>query len=92
MNLLKEKFRENLFEGCMLALVGKTMLFGAGFPEALIVISLVVSICYAKHYLGKKKADFTAEQVEKLDAVDKTVKSLLAANSIKRGFLGETKK
>lgn len=92
MNLLKSKFRENLFEGCMLALIGKTMLFGAGFPEALIVISLVVSICYAKHYLGKKKDELNEEQTEKLEQLSKNLQSLMAINSIKRGVIGDNKK
>lgn len=81
-----------LFEACLVALLGKTFLAGNTIADALVLISLVVSICYAKHYLGKKKADLTDEQVEKLEKLDKTVSSLMAVNSIKRGFLGETKK
>lgn len=92
MNNIVQITKSYLFELCLVVLLVKTMAAGSTIADALVLISLVVSICYAKHYLGDKKADLTDEQVEKLEKLDKTVSSLMAVNSIKRGFLGETKK
>lgn len=85
------KLKDWLFEGLLLALVGKAMLIEPSIASALIVISLVVSICYTKHYLAKKAADLTQEQVDKLDDAHKKVSGLIAAQAFRRDSNGQKK-
>lgn len=91
MYIFNSKVKEHLFEACLVALLGRSMLIEPSIASALIVISLVVSICYTKHYLAKKAADLTESQVEKLEDASKKVNGLIAANAFKRGSLNEKK-
>lgn len=90
--LILKRAKEYLFELCLVVLLIKTMATGSTIADALVLISLVVSICYAKHYLGKKKDELNEEQTEKLEQLSKNLQSLMAINSIKRGVIGDNKK
>ena len=92
MNNIVQIAKSYLFELCLIALLVKTMISGSTIADALVLISLVVSICYAKHYLGKKETNLNDEQAEKLEQVSKNLNSLMAINSIKRGVIGDNKK
>ena len=61
------------------------MLAGSTIADALVLISLVVSVCYTKYYLGKKKADLTDEQNKQLEDLSQKMKNVLAGQSLKRG-------
>lgn len=90
--VITDFIKKYLFELCLTGLLVKTMVAGATIADSLVLISLVISITYVKHYLVKKDADFTIEQTEKLEQVSKQVQSIMALNSIKRGgILGEKK-
>jgi len=74
-----------LFELCLVGLLVKTMIAGSTIADALVLISLVVSIAYTKYYLGKKKADLTDEQNKQLEDLAQKMKNVLAGQSLKRG-------
>lgn len=89
--LILQKAKEYLFELCLVGLLLKTMVAGATIPDSLVLISLVVSVCYAKYYLGQKAADLTQEQVEKIEDSSRKINGLIAAQAFKRGSLNEKK-
>lgn len=89
--LILQKAKEYLFELCLVGLLLKTMVAGATIADSLVLISLVVSVCYAKYYLGQKAADLTESQVEKLEDASRKVNNLIAAQTFKRGSLNEKK-
>jgi hypothetical protein len=87
-----EKMKSYLFEACLVGLLIKSMVTGSTIADALVLISLVISITYAKHYLVKPNVELSEEQATKLKEVESKVNNLMAANSIKRGIIGEIKK
>jgi len=84
-NIYVQKVKPYLFELCLIGLLVKTMLAGSTIADALVLISLVVSVCYTKYYLGKKKADLTDEQNKQLEDLSQKMKNVLAGQSLKRG-------
>lgn len=85
MNFQIRSIKIPLFDACLIALLGKTFLTGNSIADALVLISLVISICYTKFYLGKKRADLTDEQTKLIEDTANKVRNMLAANSLKRG-------
>lgn len=79
-----EKIKSHLFEALLVTLLVKTMLAGSTFADAAVLVSLVVSICYTKHYLEKKKVSLDDEQLLRLDTVEKKVNTLTAGEAFKR--------
>ncbi len=59
--------KDNLLELSFLALLIKTILFGAGIGEALAIISLVISMTYNK-FLYKYKVEQYQEIISRLDS------------------------
>lgn len=80
-----ERAKKHILTGCMLALIGRSMLIEPSIAMALIIISLVVSICYTEHYLVKQKADLTEDQSKLIKDMEAKVNHLTLGQSFKRG-------
>lgn len=89
---ITEKLKAHFFELCLVALLIKTMIAGSTLADALVLISLVVSVCYAKHYLVKQKADLTEDQSKLIKDMEAKVNHLTLGQSFKRGANDFTKK
>ena len=82
--LILKQAKEYLFELCLVGLLIKSMIAGATIADSLVLISLVISVCYAKYYLVKKQADFTETQVEMIQDASKKVNGIIAAQAFRR--------
>lgn len=91
--------KDNLLELSFLALLIKTILFGAGIGEALAIISLVISMTYNK-FLNKSKMDQYQEIISRINSdkelllkeielLNNKVTGLTLDKSIKRTSLNE---
>ena len=79
-NFLKDYFLETAFA----LLLIRALITGSSFPESLIAISLIVSICYIKHYLIKQKAELTSELEQEVDTMKKKVDAIAFNVGLKR--------
>ena len=79
-----DKVKSHLFEALLVILLAKTMFSENTYADAAVLVSLVVSICYTKHYLEKKKVSLDDEQLLRLDTVEKKVNTLTAGEAFKR--------
>ena len=64
-----DKIKEHLFELAMLAILLRSFIAGASISDALVLITLIVSIVYTKSFIFRKKVDVETEIVADVKAL-----------------------
>lgn len=86
-----EKIKEHLFELAMLAVLLRSFIAGATMADALVLITLVVSIVYTKSYLSRKKVDVELSIVEDVKGLKEQLQMIKLDKGIRKvGNSGET--
>lgn len=63
-------------ELAFLAILIRMLLLGTGIGEAIVAISLVISITYKKFYLGHKKIEDKEQIMNEIDSIKGAISSL----------------
>lgn len=78
------KLKENLFEVFLCLYSVRSFVVGPTLSDALIAVSLIISIVYAKSYLTKDKISDKEALDKELDAIKQSLAKLNLDNGIKR--------
>lgn len=79
------KLKENLLELSFILILIKSLITEISLPSALILITLVISIVYTKHFLVDKDKTQSDSTKAEMEAVNKKLNSLMLAVGMKRG-------
>lgn len=77
-----EKISQNLFELATLCFMLRSFVVGPNISDALILISLIISIVYTKNYLNRNKLDLEKATYEDI----KMIKNELSMLKLDRGL------
>jgi hypothetical protein len=78
------KIKEHIFELAMLAVLIRSFIAGASISDALVLITLVLSIVYTKSYLNRKKLDIEAEVLADIKAVKEQLNMIKLDKGIRK--------
>ena len=79
-----DKIKEHLFELAMLAILIRSFIAGASMADALVLITLVLSIVYTKSYLQRNKLDIEAEVLVVIKAVKEQLNMIKLDKGIRK--------
>jgi hypothetical protein len=84
------KIKEHLFELAMLAILVRSFITGASISDALVLITLVISIVYTKFYMNRKKLDIASDIIDDVKGLKEQISMMKLDKGIRKvGTLGE---
>lgn len=83
--------KDHLFEMAFVSLLVRVLVLGASLNEALIIISLLGTLAYVKHFLTKSKNDKDSLSEQEIKDIKSAVSALQFSAGIKRS-INEPKK
>lgn len=75
-NMKLEVLKSNLFEVAFIALLVRFIVSGTSMSDALVLLGLIASIVYVKHFLTKHKTEKSDETTLRLEEMERVVSSL----------------
>ncbi len=78
------KIKEHLFELAMLAVLLRSFIAGASISDALVLITLIISIVYTKSFIFRKKVDVESEIVADVKALKEQLSMIKLDKGIRK--------